>query len=90
MEVKEFIGGEIVKLRVDFPEAELKSGDVGVLWGVYNTDPLSYEATFRNQRLQLVDMTFEFHQVEQLPPQAKSTLGDELNKFLLSINKNNQ
>lgn len=83
------MGGEIVKLCVDFPEDRLNAGDVGVVWGAYNTSPPTYEATFENQHLELIDATFEFHQVERLPDQAESILGNELRGFLLSINKNN-
>jgi hypothetical protein len=61
-----FDGGEIVRLKDDHPEDSLKAGDCGLIWGVYNLDPPTYEASFVDESGAFVDMTFLEDEVEEL------------------------
>ena len=61
-----FDGGEIVRLRHNYPEDELKSGDCGLVWGVYTLDPPLYEASFVNESGDSVDMMVHEEEVEEL------------------------
>ena len=71
--VLRFDGGEIVRLKDDHPEDSLKSGDCGLVWGVYNLDPPLYEASFVDQYGAFVDVRFKEDEVEELadPEQAR-------------------
>jgi hypothetical protein len=59
-----FHGGEIVRLRRDL-EA-LKAGCCGVLWGVYGSEPVVYEATFVDAAGS-TDATFSESDVHEVP-----------------------
>jgi len=37
-----FEGGEIVRLKKDFPDDDLSVGDCGVIWGAYDMTPPFY------------------------------------------------
>ena len=41
-----FQEGDVVAIREDIPSLNLKSGDYGVVWVMYDMDPSAYEATF--------------------------------------------
>ena len=61
-----FNGGEIVRLRRDHPEDSLVSGECGLIWGVYDHDPILYEASFVDKSGKFVDMRFYEEEVEEV------------------------
>jgi hypothetical protein len=63
-----YVGLEIVRLKQDHPDRDLKSGDCGVVWGVYGSEPgpYSYEATFINEQGEAFDAMFEEEDVEEV------------------------
>ena len=60
----QYDGGDVVRLKHDQLQKGLRAGDYGVLWGVYRTEPLTYEATFHPHEGQDVDLMFEADAVE--------------------------
>ena len=76
-----FDGGEIVRLNHDHPEDRLKSGDCGLIWGVYNFDPPLYEACFVDEFGEFVDMTFEKQEVEQLDDPRQAPFRERLEEL---------
>lgn len=62
-------GGELVRLRVD--RDGVSAGCCGVVWGIYDTAPVSFEATFIDQNGHETDATFEEHHVDLLPAGAR-------------------
>ncbi|MDQ2730687.1 MAG: hypothetical protein M3Y56_03425 [Armatimonadota bacterium] len=72
MDTPMFNGGEIVRLKNDYPRRGLQAGDCGVIWGVYNEQVFEdlpapfYEATFRNQTTGDRDLMFNAPDVEVL------------------------
>ena len=58
-----FQGGEIVQLLHDSLHLNLKAGDQGYVWGVYDTDPPTYEADFYRRDASGVAMMFEATEV---------------------------
>jgi hypothetical protein len=63
-----YVGLEIVRLKQDHPDDDLKSGDCGVIWGVYGIEPgpYFYEATFINEDGGSSDMMFDYEDVEEV------------------------
>ena len=59
-----FQGGEIVRLLHDHPESNLKAGDQGFLWGVYDLIPPLYEADFYGHDGSSEAMMFQAEDVE--------------------------
>ncbi len=60
-----FEGGEIVRLKKDYPDDGVKAGDCGVVWGVYVNDWLFYEASFFGADGNTPDIMFEDCEVEE-------------------------
>ena len=61
-----FEGNEIVKLKQDSPDYNLKAGDCGLLWGVYEFNPPMYEATFIDSDGNESDLMFDENDVEEV------------------------
>jgi len=57
-------GDEIVRLLQDHPHIDLKAGDHGYVWGVYDLDPPLYEADFYRSDGSGIAMMFVPSQVE--------------------------
>jgi hypothetical protein len=71
-----FQGNEIVRLKHDHPDDNLKAGDCGLVWGVYDLDPPIYEASFVDQSGEFVDVMFQKEEVEELSnPQEARFIG---------------
>ncbi len=62
----ELEGGHIVRLKHDPDDDDLRAGDCGIVWGVYDFQPVIYEATFLNRQQQKVDLMFAESEVELL------------------------
>ena len=59
--------GDIVRLRHDPNEDNLREGDCGIIWCIDNRPPLThYEASFINRHEQDVDLVFTQDEVELL------------------------
>jgi hypothetical protein len=54
----QFEEGQTVAVRDDYPELDLKAGDVGVIWVFYDITPPAYEVTFCT-RGEKFDMTMQ-------------------------------
>ena len=65
-----FEEGQKVAVRDDYPELDLKAGDVGVSWALYDITPPAYEVTFCTRGEQF-DMTM---QEEELTPAITSVV----------------
>ena len=61
-----FWGGDIVRLLQDHPHLQLKAGDQGYVWGVYDLEPPMYEADFYSQDSSGCAMMFKEHEVERV------------------------
>jgi len=61
-----FHGCEIVRLRNDDADGDLKAGDCGVVWGVYAFEPPLYEATFVDRNAIMIDRMFNKEEVDEL------------------------
>ena len=61
-----FNGTEIVRLKQDYPDYGLKSGDCGVVWGSYVCNPPFFEAAFLNQNGEDIDLMFDEDEVEEV------------------------
>lgn len=62
----EYSGLEIVRLNADHPEEGLRTGDCGVVWGVYGSNPegpFFYEATFCDENEHEYDLMFDAEEV---------------------------
>src|SRR6185295_3578447 len=79
--VLRFDGGEIVRLKDDHPEDNLKSGDCGLVRGVYNLKPPLYEACFVDGSGEFVDMMFQEDEVEELADRHLAPFIDRLEKL---------
>ena len=79
--VLRFDGGELVRLKDDHPEDNLKSGDCGLVWGVYNLEPPLYEACFVDASGEFVDMRFQEDEVEELADRHQAPFIDLLEKL---------
>ncbi len=64
-----FHGWETVRFLVPRPELGLTSTDLGVVWGVYDFDPPFYEATFRKQDGDQIDVEFYAEEVVLVKPE---------------------
>jgi hypothetical protein len=64
MQKVKFSGGEIVRLRRD--RYEVKAGCCGIVWGVYESVPSQYEATFVTESGELADLMFEDQDCETI------------------------
>lgn len=83
-----FDGCEIVRLKEDHPDDNLKAGDCGLIWGVYDLVPPLYEASFVDESGEFVDMMFQEEEVEELTnPQDAPSIGrlEELRRMLESF-----
>ena len=58
------LGGEVVRLRTGHADGCLPAGTLGVVWGVYDTDPPSFEATFIDSAGDAHDIMFQPDEVE--------------------------
>lgn len=77
--VLRFDGFEIVRLKNDHPEDNLKAGDCGLVWGSYNLNPPLYEASFIDQSGDVVDVMFLEEEVEELANPQEAPCIDRLN-----------
>ena len=59
-----FQGGEVVRLLSDHPDSNLKAGDQGVVWGVYDLARPLYEADFYRRDGSDTTEMFEAEEVE--------------------------
>ena len=59
-----FQGGEVVRLLSDHPDSNLKAGDQGVIWEVYDLVRPLYEADFYRQDGSDTTEMFESKEVE--------------------------
>jgi hypothetical protein len=60
------VGGEVVRLLVALRSEGLSAGDCGVLWGIYPTEPILYEADFISREGECLAAMFEAEDVEVL------------------------
>lgn len=81
-----FDGGEVVRLKHDHPEDGLKSGDCGLVWGVYNLDPPFYEACFVDEFGDFTDLQFEDGEVDQLADPQEAAFIDRLEELRRMLN----
>jgi hypothetical protein len=54
-----FAEGDTVALTEDHPSLGLSTGDVGVIWALYNTTPPAYDVTFCDTDGRKFDMVVE-------------------------------
>jgi hypothetical protein len=73
-----FWGNEIVRLKKDRPDAGLKAGDCGVVWGVYDMKPPLFEASFFDENGENTDMMFEEQDVEEVLDIKEATFSEKL------------
>jgi hypothetical protein len=52
-----FHEGQKVAIRGDCPRLGLRTGDIGVIWALYDIEPPSYEVTFTRTNEEAFDMT---------------------------------
>ncbi len=87
MKTFRFDGGEMVRLKHDQPEDDLKSGDCGLVWGVYNHDPPFYEASFVDESGEFVDLMFYEEEVEELANPQEAPFIDRLERLRKMLEK---
>jgi len=73
-----FQGGEIVRLIHD--HENLKAGTCGVLWGVYDTEPPTYEACFVHEAGE-EDFMFEAQTVEEVRDESQLAFAHRLKEI---------
>ncbi len=61
-----FAEGAVVALKNDKPGLELKAGDTGVVWALYEMQPPMYEVTFRDHSGQDFDMTMQENEITEV------------------------
>jgi len=59
-----FEGGDIVRLKKDYPDDDLKVGDCGVIWAAYPVNPPFYEASIWNNKGKACDISFDDYEIE--------------------------
>ena len=62
----QFSEGEVVALREDYPILELRAGDTGVIWMLYDTEPPAYDVTFRASNGRAFDMVVNEDEIAAL------------------------
>lgn len=62
----QFGEGTVVVLRNDRPGLDLKAGDAGVVWALYQTQPPMYEVTFRDRSGQDFDVTMTEDEITEV------------------------
>ena len=82
-----FEGNEIVRLKQDHPDDGLKSGDCGVVWGVYDMEPPLYEASFFDQSGNHTDMMFVEQDVEEVLDIAQVPFLEKLEEVRRLLNE---
>ncbi len=70
-----FHEGQSVALREDRPSLGLKSGDTGVVWAQYATEPPAYEVTFGRSDDVDFDMTVTEDEVEAVDTSRPTAVG---------------
>lgn len=61
-----FAEGAVVALKNDKPDLDMKAGDIGVVWALYEMQPPMYEVTFRDRSGQDFDMTMEEDEIVEV------------------------
>ena len=77
----DFWGGEIVRLLEDHPNDDLKAGDAGYVWGVYNTSPPFYEADFYREDGTSIARPFTADEVEIVADMTSVRIPDYVHQF---------
>ena len=77
-----FQGGEIVRLRHD--HEDLKAGCCGVLWGVYDMNPVLYEACFVHETGE-TDSMFGDADVDEIVDVSQAPFPERLEEIRLVI-----
>ena len=80
-----FQGGEIVRLLHDHPDLNLKAGDQGYVWGVYDLLPPLYEADFYGHDGSSKAMMFQAEEVEVINDLQQVRIPEEDIKFYKSL-----
>lgn len=74
-----FSGGEIVRLKKDYPEDGLETGDCGVVWGVYDGE--FYEASFFRPDGRDNDLMFQEDEVEEVTDIQQTPCPERIKEF---------
>ena len=69
-----FAEGAIVALKNDKPGLDLKAGDQGVIWALYETQPPMYEITFHGCNGQDFDITLAENEILEVTGAKKSVM----------------
>ncbi len=75
-----FNGGEIVRLKKDYPDDGLEAGDCGVVWGVYDGE--FYEASFFRRDGKDNDLMFQEDEVEEVTDIQQTPCPERNNSFI--------
>lgn len=86
--------GDVVRLKQNFADSNLKKGNYGIVWAVYqcldeesriyNSD---YEATFWTQEGKHFDLNFEREDVERIEKLEEVSFSQEMKEFWSYINQ---
>lgn len=87
--------GDVVRLKRNFIDFQLKKGDCGIVWAVYQCldeenriYDSDYEATFWNQEGKDSDLNFEKEDVEKIEKIEEVPFSQEMKEFWAYINQN--
>ena len=90
-----FASGDIVRLKKDLKDTNLKTGDYGIVWAVYpsyideNKKSLAfdYEGTFWNKRGDYDDAMFEEEDVEKVLKLEETPYSEDMKEFWFYLNQ---
>jgi hypothetical protein len=85
-----FEGGEFVRLVREVPYTDVRVGDCGVVWGVYELQPPLYEACFVMQCGELSDLMFTEDDVELLRDLNQAPCAERLREILGALEEANE
>lgn len=96
MDNKSFFNyGDVVKLKRDLENTNLKAGDYGFVWAVYsayvdeseNALEFDYEGTFENKESEIEDSMFDEEDAEKVTNNVEASFSEDMQNLLIYLNQ---